>query len=609
MDEDCANKPDPEEQLRILTRMNEITTLKVSQLKTTIETFTTKFQSQEGDLTNLYDKTKSQQMLYQNIIAVKSRLNEILEKLNVHQKLMPKIKTSPEQNFDGFMEAMRGLVEARNYLDQFKFQDAYAQKANLSHITTQTAEVILSYFKSLAERSATPVLMDNFTFDENGNFVCVLEEYNKDLLYPISQDILNRMHVMADILTKLGLERHVNDYTEARSSQIIESLNPILTKFKSRTILPGPLNILDLPTYKKRSHPIHFFTHILIFFFKRELIFARTIFGDNYQEAFKGSITKLFNIFMKKYDELVLKPEAHVDILFDLDMVGTLSEVYAENFQEQAFTSFLIRIYGLQKALYEDIKKVLQKYIEAVENHDPSAIPPRGAVTAVASNVLLFLGTLCEYQISFQQIQYMSFEEYLMTVLNGLHTNIMEKSKHYTDPVLKQLFLMNNAHYGYSAITSHPMLSQLVSQSFIQIVEDVIQNSQKEYMNETWNKASAVLEFEKSELKAFDGFKKGNPLTKTQKNIIKTKFKNFRDKILELQKKHTSYCLKNVKLMEPIKNEAISKAHAKFQSFYMRWHDSGFATHPEEYITITPTTLEGIITRMYTKQNKEISQK
>ena len=202
--------------------------------------------------------------------------------------------------------------------------------------------------------------------------------------------------------------------------------------------------------------------------------------------------------------------------------------------------------------------------------------------------------------------QHWSFFQFISpSVFKNLDKNITEKSKHYTDPVLKQLFLMNNAHYGYTAIQSHPGLSKLVKPEFIQTVEDVLQNSQKEYMNETWNKTFAALEFDKSDYKAFDGFKKGNALNKTQKNIIKTKFKNFRDKVLDLQKKHTNYCLKNVKLMEPIKNEAISKTHSKFESFYMRWHDSGFATHPEEYITITPTTLEGIITRMYTKQNKD----
>ena len=120
-------------------------------------------------------------------------------------------------------------------------------------------------------------------------------------------------------------------------------------------------------------------------------------------------------------------------------------------------------------------------------------------------------------------------------------------------------------------------------------------------MNETWNKAFAILSYDS----AFDGYKKQMPLNNTQKKIIKQKFSNFNAAILSLQTKHCSYCLKNKKLMAPIMNEAISKTKSKFESFYQKWHDSGFSKNPEKYTQTQPSTVEGIITRLYGGQKTE----
>ena len=613
MDEDCANQADPEEQLRILDKMDELTMSKVRSLKNTIENFTKQFESQEKDLTNLYEKTKYQQKLSENIVTVKTYLTGVLDELNSYEKILPTLNCSPEKNFDQLMKAMRSMLASRNYLDQFKFEDAFDKKQKLAQKTIETAKnVILPYFRELATRSAVPIDLGNFKF-ENDKFVNTVKEYD-DPLYPISEDILERMHTMATILLQLEPGANlstVTDYSTAHSKQIMESLQPLIDKCYSRTVVPHLLNILDLPTYKKKSHPIHMYSHAIVFFFKREKAFADKIFGiDNKygKNAFHGSIKEAFDKFIKMASDLRAKDDAetHVDILFDLDIVGSIREMMDNLIEDsELYTLQYSQLMGLQHSFILPPESIFQKYAEAVLTHDTNAIPPRGGVTAVVSNVIYFLGELTEYNKSFEQIPKLSLDNYVNTVLENLHTNIMEKSKHYNDPVLKQLFLMNNAHYGYTAITQHPALSKLVTDTFIEKIEEVIQDSQTEYLNETWIKAFSILDFAQSELKLFGDYKKGGELNKQQKNIIKKKFEKCNVFVTELQNKHLTYCLKNTKLMEPIKNEATKKIHEKFEPFYNRWHDSNFHSQPEQYIKYTPSTLEAIVYRMYTKANQK----
>ena len=116
------------------------------------------------------------------------------------------------------------------------------------------------------------------------------------------------------------------------------------------------------------------------------------------------------------------------------------------------------------------------------------------------------------------------------------------------------------------------------------------------------NKAFQILDYDR----AFDGLKKGDKLNTNQKKLVKQKFKKFKDAVLTIQMKQNNYCLKNTKLMEPIMNEAIQKTHTKFETFYTRWFDSGFASHPEKYTGVQPSTLEGIINRLYGPKTRKV---
>ncbi|EAX95086.1 Exo70 exocyst complex subunit family protein [Trichomonas vaginalis G3] len=591
--DDSKRIADPEEQLRILEKAYETTSSQLNHLESTIQKFISNFATQENSLTELYNKMNQQQNVYKNIVRVKNYIKEIQDQINTSKRLAPILQTNIEENFDNYMDAMNTAIESRTYLNRFQFEDAYQERQNLSRLLDTAKSNVLTFFADLANRSATAILITNFAF-ENGKFVITDSKYENPI-YPVPEELLKKMNRMAFALDKIRCTEHISIYNKARIKAIEESLGAIVAEAKKRVVLPGPLNVLDLPTYQKHQHPVHTVANLVGFFYKRERAFALAVFGDKYQTPFNSSFTPCFAMFIKIIDALQANVQAHIDILLEIDLVGTIVEVLESLVNEEDFSTYAVQLAQLSHSFHINIERILGQFKSAVEHHDPNSVPASGGVSALVSNVILFLISLTQYRLGLSQVISQSLENYVPQVLAALDKNVREKSTHYTDIVLRQLFLMNNAHYAYIAIESKPEFSAIVPQDFKNMLENTIQDAQKIYMNETWNKAFAILSYNS----AFDGVKKGQKLTPQQKSILKSKFKNFKEAVLEIQQKHNSYCLKNAKLMEPIMNEAISKTHSKFESFYMRWHDSGFANHPEKYTAVQPSTLEGIINRMY----------
>lgn len=591
--DDFERKSDPEYQLRAIEKAYESTTSQLNHLESVLQKFSTNFQTQEVSLTNLYQKINQQQNIHTNIVKVRDYIVEIQNYLSCSERLKEVVQLGVENNFDAFMDAINEAIHAKKYLNRFQFTDAYEERTALQKIIENAKTEILTFFIKLACRSATPVPLSNFAF-ENGVFTIVEKAYENPI-YPVTDEIIRMMRKMAEALDAIHATDQINQYCEARIKAMDDSIAPILEAAKTRVLAAQELNVLDLPYYKRKAHPAHTCGYLIGFFFKRELTFAKAVFGDKYVEPFQNSFNAYFNIFKSICVKCFQPVQCHTDILFDVDLVSTIVDVIESLVNDEDFQYFAVQLAQLSHMFHSGIEKVLQSYKTAIEHDDPDSIPHSGSVTALVSNTLYYLNTLAAYKKGVEQVGGICLDVYVDQVLQVLFRNTTEKSTHYTDVVLRQLFLMNNAHYAYTTIENWPALSTLVPQSFKEMLETSIQEAQKSYMNETWNKAFAILAYDK----AFDNFKKGEQLNSTQKKIIKTKFKKFKEAVLEIQMKHNTYCLKNTKLMEPIMNEAISKTHSKFESFYMRWHDSGFARHPEKYTAVQPSTLEGIINRLY----------
>lgn len=587
-------KSDPEFQLKAIEKAYEQSSQQLNQLESVLQKFSTNFQSQEHSLTELYQKISKQQGIHRNIVKVRDCINEIQNKLTSTEQLSPILKTNIESNFDAYMEAMNKAIAAKKFLNRFQFNDAYNERMAITKLIEAAQRTILIYFIKLAHRSATPVLLSNFAF-KDGKFV-LTEKLYENPIYPVAEELLRMMKRMAEVLDITLCEDQYKEYQNARIDAINESISPILDASKKRVLQAQTLDIIDLPNYKPKEHPIHTIGYLVSFFYKRELAFAKAIFGEKYKNPFVNSFTPLFNTFKSIcHSVMFANVQSPIDILFDVDLVSTIVDVLESEVNEDEFSMFAVQLAQMSHMFHSGIERVLSAYKSAVEHHDPDNIPASGGVTANVSNVIIFLKKLSIYKKGIEQVGGLSFDQFAPAVLAAMFKNNMEKATRYNDDILKQLFLMNNAHYALMQIEASPELATITPQEFKDTLEKTMQDAQKVYMNETWNAAFQILSYDK----AFDGFKKGDKLNTQQKKIIKNKFKKFKEAVLDIQQKHNTYCLKNTKLMEPIMNEAIQKTHSKFEPCYMRWHDSGFASHPEKYTAVQPSTLEGIITRLY----------
>ena len=133
----------------------------------------------------------------------------------------------------------------------------------------------------------------------------------------------------------------------------------------------------------------------------------------------------------------------------------------------------------------------------------------------------------------------------------------------------------------------------------IKKIEEKIQKAQEEFIKITWDTAFAKVNYEAIEKAVGERDEKTGLLNKKQRMIIKMAFKGFRDKIDEIRQKHQGYNTRNTKLMAAIMNDTLRKIREKYEKFWSHWKDSGFSNTPEKWICYQPSTLNQMITKLY----------
>jgi hypothetical protein len=171
--------------------------------------------------------------------------------------------------------------------------------------------------------------------------------------------------------------------------------------------------------------------------------------------------------------------------------------------------------------------------------------------------------------------------------------------------VIPSLFLMNNAHYAYTAIQASPLVA-LVAPAEMTNLEDITQKAQERYLESTWATAVAKLRFDPKEGKE-EAMLKAAKLNKKQRMTLKHMFRDFHARIDEIMARHQGYNLRNQKLMASVYAEAIKIVHGPYDRFWSRWKDKKFSKTPEKWISYQPPTLAEMISRLYGQDRKATS--
>lgn len=602
------NISDPANQLRHIKKLRNFSKVKLENLSSSISRFITNFGEKQEKLSKLIKSTQKQQLAIDNITTVRDSLQNTLDLLNTESRLRSKINKNVQNEFNDFIRAMEEIRNAKETLKNRNFDDGKAAINQLESLEKEGFRYARQYFQNLTRTVSKELKEENFQFVD-GEFVITDPQLQADMYFPITQQIFEHMISLVHLLhtdRPNDRMRDFNDnfspehlYYDVRKAFLNLTLTPhIVNAKKKRKLSQQGMNVLDLAAYKRRKHPIHMLSFTTQYLLVREKKITEKVFGDDYLETLSSYVNGSLIYYAESIDKLIKPVQSHIDVLFDLDLKTTISLVIddlectclADNDSD---VSPVKMIRNCAKNIDNTIIDVLNKYIDAVANHDPNFNTPTGSVSPLTSNVLHYLNVLVTYSNVLNGYEVLTMEYVATQAVTKLMQNLEAKSKKYQDRVLTTLFMMNNAHYAYNEI-QNSRLKDVVQLSVCQNIEDIIQKSQINYFALTWDTAFQILDN-----KAIGEVKPGERLSKKQCKIVKKQFKDFAQQMQVILHKHKKYCTIYVKLMAPIRNDATKKVSTIYEKFFHKWKDSGFAKNPEKYYCFQPATLADRISRLY----------
>uniref|UniRef100_A0A0R0EJE2 Exocyst subunit Exo70 family protein n=1 Tax=Glycine max TaxID=3847 RepID=A0A0R0EJE2_SOYBN len=311
-----------------------------------------------------------------------------------------------------------------------------------------------------------------------------------------------RSKVLEESLQKLGVEKLSKDDVQKLQWEVLEAKIGNWIHFMRIAVRP----LSNLFTY-----------FIFIFSFKYAIVLeqVKLLFAaerkvcDQIFEGFDSLGDQCFaevttnSIFMLlSFGEAIAKSKRSPEKLFVLlDMYEILQEIHSEIeilFKGRACTKIREAVMGLAIQLAQTAQETFGDFEEAVEKDATKTAVTDGTVHPLTSYVINYVKFLFDYRSTLHQLfqgiegDSSQLASVTMRILQALQTNLDGKSKHYRDPALTHLFLMNNIHYIVRSVRRSEA-KDLLGDDWIQRHRKIVQQHANQYKRNAWAKVVFLL--------------------------------------------------------------------------------------------------------------------
>ncbi|XP_061087585.1 exocyst complex component 7-like isoform X2 [Conger conger] len=255
--------------------------------------------------------------------------------------------------------------------------------------------------------------------------------------------------------------------------------------------------------------------------------------------------------------------------------------------------------------------KALEEFADSIKN-DPDKeynMPKDGTVHELASNVMLFLQQLLDFQetagtMLASQVSESScssefgrrvLSSYICKALGNLQLNLLSKSKVYEYSALSAIFLLNNYNYILKSLEKSELI-QLVAVTQQQVessYQDLIQQQVQVYQRSWWR----VLEYLMD--RNTPTFQPGHKLKDKERQLIKDKFKGFNEGLEELCKVQNAWAIPDTHLRDALRHAQKSLIAQTYRSFLHRYANISFTKNLDKYLKYRPEQVEEMIGRLF----------
>ncbi|KAA0053504.1 exocyst complex component EXO70A1 [Cucumis melo var. makuwa] len=333
-----------------------------------------------------------------------------------------------------------------------------------------------------------------------------------------------------------------------------------------------------------------------------------------FMETVKGPVTQLFN-FAEAISISRRSPEKLFKIL---DLHDALTELISDIdviFESKSAEYIRIQAAEIVSRLAEAVRGTLSEFENAVLR-EPSLHPvPGGTLHPLTRYVMNYVSLISDYKVTLDElivskpstgsrysadpsIPDMDFGElegktplalHLIWSIVILQFNLEGKSRHYRDPSLAHLFIMNNVHYIVQKIKGSPELREMIGDVYLKRLTGKYRQAATNYERTTWVNVLYCLRNE--------GLNVGGSLSSgPAKSLIRDRFKTFNAMFEEVHRTQSSWLIPDSQLREELRISIIEKLIPAYRSFLgLHGHHIESGRHPENYIKYSVEELENAI--------------
>ncbi|KAG4394644.1 hypothetical protein GLYMA_20G072700v4 [Glycine max] len=475
-------------------------------------------------------RTHSIRKAHENIDRTLKSAEAILAHFDQYYQAEAKIVKGPHEDVKNYLEAIDQLRRNIRFFGNkkgFKNDDDVVIRANnliseaISKLEDEFKRLLSSYskpvepeclFGSLPNSMRPSAASPGRDGDPNGknhssNFHSELHKNNADavqytLPVLIPPRILPLLNNLTQQMVQAGHQQQLlKAYRDTRSKVLEESLQKLgVEKLSKDDVQKLQWEVLEA----KIGNWIHFMRIAVKLLFAAERKVCDQIFEgfDSLGDQCFAEVTTNSIFMLLSFGEAIAKSKRSPEKLFVLlDMYEILQEIHSEIeilFKGRACTKIREAVMGLAIQLAQTAQETFGDFEEAVEKDATKTAVTDGTVHPLTSYVINYVKFLFDYRSTLHQLfqgiegDSSQLASVTMRILQALQTNLDGKSKHYRDPALTHLFLMNNIHYIVRSVRRSEA-KDLLGDDWIQRHRKIVQQHANQYKRNAWAKVVFLL--------------------------------------------------------------------------------------------------------------------
>ncbi|VUZ47359.1 unnamed protein product [Hymenolepis diminuta] len=401
---------------------------------------------------------------------------------------------------------------------------------------------------------------------------------------------LKAVGIVWDANSRRGVANDIREADDLDSEHYATSLSAFLILIERERLLLDRLNLAA------NSHEAHFAYNLI----------CRNIITDLMTEG--GAYVRLMNRVISRSEFYMI-----VSLLTIMRRIIDLSSTIVETLK--TVSSLSQPLTDIVNRFRAQIKATFDAFLQQVQpGAGSSQVPPDATVHELASNVILFLEKLFDYEITvgtcltWEEVrispettfQYLTtvdskpkmartaFGQYIFRVTTSLVGNIDKKAEAYSDDLTRIVFQMNNLRY---------ILTNLKSTGLQEILNEY-DNTAAEKLNKILNESKQVYVracmrcVNLPSLAFVNQFSQRRQMDSKERSQMKDVWTNINQGISNLMKQHSQLSIPDKELREELRACLTRELIPLYQTFHDRSLQTPFTSRREKYIKMTPAEFQ-----------------